>query len=127
MDCVEDHVRFAELLQIYGSLLSARQRECTHLHYVEDLSYGEIAERSNVSRQAVHDAIAHARKALLRFERELALLSHSEQNDFDMDGISRVLKRLDRLASEDILYDTRRLKEAVRDLKALLIQEPASV
>jgi hypothetical protein len=34
---------------------------------------------------------------------------------------------LERLASEDIIYDTRRLKEAVRDLKALLAQEPADV
>lgn len=127
MEWVEDHVLFAELLRIYGNLLSGRQREYMHLHYVEDFSYGEIAERSKISRQAVHDAIAHARKALQRFERELALLPGAQRDGLDMENISRVFKRLERLASEDIMYDTRRLKEAVRDLKALLVQETVDV
>jgi len=124
---VEEHVRFAELLRIYGNLLSDRQREYMQLHYIDDLSYGEIAEQSGVSRQAIHDAIAHGRKTLLRFEKELSLLPGARQHDHDDDGILKILSRLERIASEDILYDTRRLREAIRELKGLLIREPDHV
>ena len=127
MERVKDHVHFAELLRIYGNLLSERQRKYMHFHYVEDLSYGEIAERAGISRQAVHDAISHARKALQRFERELSLLPCGAQNDLDVESVVDVLNRLERIASEEIIYDTKRLKRAVRELRALLVQEPADV
>lgn len=127
MQEVEDHVRFAELLRIYGNLLSRRQREYMRLYYIEDLSYGEIAEQSNISRQAVHDAIAHARKALLRFERELSLLGGKHGDGLDMESIMRVVERLERLVSDDIIYDTTRLRKAVRELKTLLRVESTDV
>ncbi|MFH1740740.1 MAG: YlxM family DNA-binding protein [bacterium] len=127
MGDVEEHIRFAELLRIYGNLLSERQQEYMHLHYMEDLSYGEIAEQSDISRQAVHDAIVHARKSLQRFEHELSLLSVTRRDGPDMKDVLSVVNRLEKIASEDILYDTRRLKAAVRELKALLTQEPANV
>ena len=127
MDSVDEHVRFAELPDIYGNLLSDRQREYMYLHYAEDLSYGEIAEQSSISRQAVHDAIVHAREALRRFERELSLLSGPKSDGLDMERIIEVIRRLERIASEDILYDTRRLKESVRDLKQLILREQTDV
>jgi len=127
MDSVDEHVRFAELLDIYGNLLSDRQREYMRLHYAEDLSYGEIAEQSNISRQAVHDAIVHGRESLCRFERELSLLSEPKSEGLNVERIAEIIRRLERIASEDILYDTRRLKEAIRDLKRLVLSEQTDV
>ena len=51
---LEKIVQKGELLDIYGKLLTKRQRECLELYYDENLTLAEIAEHFNISRQAVH-------------------------------------------------------------------------
>ena len=41
------------LFDFYGELLTDKQREYFDLRYNEDLSLGEIAEQSGISRQGV--------------------------------------------------------------------------
>ena len=45
------------LLDVYGCLLTERQREALSLTYEEDCSLAEIAALHGSSRQAVHDLI----------------------------------------------------------------------
>ncbi len=66
-------VRMGQLLDLYGPLLTDKQREFMSLHYGEDLSFGEIAREYGVSRQAVHDAVKHAEQALESYEERLRL------------------------------------------------------
>ncbi len=66
-------VRMGQLLDLYGPLLTDKQREFMHLHYSEDLSFGEIAREYKVSRQAVHDAVKHAEAALENYDARLQL------------------------------------------------------
>ena len=42
------------LMDLYGNLLTEKQRRFLELHYCEDLSFGEIATQYNVSRQAIY-------------------------------------------------------------------------
>jgi predicted DNA-binding protein YlxM (UPF0122 family) len=72
-------VRMAQLLDLYGSLLTEKQRLFIELHYLEDLSFGEIGHEHNVSRQAVHDAVKHAESTLEEYEVNLHLLSEGGQ------------------------------------------------
>ena len=72
-EILEQQVRVSELFHIYGELLSDRQRTFIHLYYDENLSLSEIATQHGISRQAVHDAIKHGRKALSRYEESLHL------------------------------------------------------
>ena len=62
---LEKIVQKGELLDIYGKLLTKRQRECLELYYDENLTLAEIAEHFNISRQAVHDAMRHGEDCLL--------------------------------------------------------------
>ncbi len=80
------HVRIGLLLDLYGNLLTDRQREFVRLHYDEDQSFGEIAQGKGVSRQAVHDAVKHAEKSLEQYERKLRLLER---------GIPRILEKIE--------------------------------
>ena len=68
-------VRIGMLMDLYSGLLTERQRRYVQMHFNEDLSFGEIARTHNVSRQAIHDAVKHAEKALETYESKLGLMA----------------------------------------------------
>ncbi len=61
------------LYDIYGELLSARQREVMEMYYHDDYSLGEIAVYYDISRQAVHDMLRRSVDYLEELENRLAL------------------------------------------------------
>ena len=75
-------LRITMLMDIYGALLTEKQRKFMNLHYEKDLSFGEIACEYRVSRQAVHDAVKRAEASLENYEQYLGLL---RQNNSDLD------------------------------------------
>jgi 16S rRNA (guanine1207-N2)-methyltransferase len=66
--------RANRMLDTYGSLLTAQQRQLLARYYRDDLSLGEIAEQMRVTRQAVHDGLRRALAAMERFETALGLV-----------------------------------------------------
>ena len=69
------------LMDIYGELLTDKQRKFVRLHYSDDLSFGEIAAQFNVSRQAIYDAVKHAIANLERYEKTLHLLGRMKNQN----------------------------------------------
>ena len=59
------------LLDIYGALLTDRQREVVDLYANENFSLAEIAEQIGVSRQAVRDLLVRAESILRGYELKL--------------------------------------------------------
>lgn len=70
---IEKTVRIGQLLDLYGKLLTERQRRFVTLHFFEDMSFGEIAREFGISRQAVHDAVRNGEEALNNYEEKLGL------------------------------------------------------
>lgn len=70
-----EKLRVVLLSDFYGNLLTEKQQKFLKLHYENDLSYGEIAERFGLTRQAVHDSVKSAELALERYEEKLGLLA----------------------------------------------------
>jgi predicted DNA-binding protein YlxM (UPF0122 family) len=68
-------LKFVLLCDFYGNLLTEKQQNFLKLHYEQDLSFGEIAMRFGVTRQAVCDSIRSSEIALERYESSLGLLS----------------------------------------------------
>ena len=68
---IENIVEKAELLDCYGMLLTARQRECLDLYYNENLTLAEIAEYFHISR--------HGEEQLAGYEKALRMLSRKKQ------------------------------------------------
>lgn len=62
------------LLDCYGALLTERQRSLMLMHFDEDLSLAEIAERVGISRQAVRDALVRAEVQLIECETKLSFM-----------------------------------------------------
>lgn len=61
------------LLDIYGNLLTDKQREIASLYYEEDYSLAEIAQQAGVSRQSVYDTLQRVEKQLLSTEEKLGI------------------------------------------------------
>ena len=86
-----DEVTTVNLLyDFYGKLLTKRQGEVMQLYYEENLSLSEIAEEFGISRQAVHDALKNAEKALRGYEEKLGIIKKFEETQkavFKIDSI----------------------------------------
>ena len=59
------------LFDKYKNMLTQTQRQYFHLHYIEDLSYGEIAAIAATSRSAIHDAVTKATKKLIKINKQM--------------------------------------------------------
>ena len=82
------------LLDLYGELLTDKQRECFDLHYNEDLSLSEIAEQLGISRQGVWDSIRRAESAMQDMESKTGLLHRIEADRRALESLREGLARL---------------------------------
>ncbi len=62
------------LIDIYGSMLTDKQKDALELYYFEDLSLSEIAENMKISRQGVRDSIKRGEETLIQLEDMLGYL-----------------------------------------------------
>ena len=70
-----NRLQISALLDLYGAVLSDRQRDVLQLYYNDDLSLAEIAEDTGITRQGVRDAIKKAEKELAEWESRLGFLA----------------------------------------------------
>ena len=67
---MDKNVKIGMLLDIYGELLTDKQKDILDLYYNNNLSLAEIAEEVGITRQAVRDSIVKGEKKLFRFRRK---------------------------------------------------------
>ena len=65
----------AVLLDFYGDVLTEKQRDVVDLYYNEDMSLGEIAEHSGITRQGVRDSIKRAEMIMMELEEKLGFVA----------------------------------------------------
>lgn len=75
---LEDVVRKGRLLDIYGPLLTDRQRRCMEMYFEMDLSLTEIGEELRISRQGAYDMLRRASHSLEEYEERLHLMARSD-------------------------------------------------
>lgn len=71
---MEKNVEISVLLELYGKLLTDKQKKTLDEYYNNDLSLAEIAENEGITRQAVRDNIKQGEKHLFEFEKKLGLM-----------------------------------------------------
>jgi predicted DNA-binding protein YlxM (UPF0122 family) len=67
----------AVLFDVYGDMLTEKQKDTLILYYDEDLSLTEIAENTGITRQGVHKCIRSAEEYLLQLEDTLEYAAKS--------------------------------------------------
>lgn len=75
------------LLDIYAPLLTGKQRDTLDLYYNDDLSLGEIAENTGVTRQAVMNCIQSAEQRLDELERLMGIAAKNRRIEELLDEI----------------------------------------
>ncbi len=89
---IEKMIRIGRLYDMYGELLTDRQRKCLDLHYLQDLSLGEIAAEFGVSRQAINDILHRTTEILEQYEQKLKLLEQDENRTKMLLNIRSILE-----------------------------------
>ena len=112
-----DRIRFGSLYEIYGALLTEKQRQCLELYFCEDYSLAEVAEEMQVSRQAIHDLLKRVEQTLEHYEEMLGFLQRVERT---RQLTVEAAKLLDTVAAES------RGAETGRSDKAAAIPDSAS-
>ena len=67
-------LKVSRLLQIYGGLLTDKQREILDMYYNCDMSLAEVGEELGISRQGVRDAVTRAVASLVEMEDKVGAL-----------------------------------------------------
>ena len=65
------NLAISDLLDLYGDMLTDKQRDVMDLYYNQDLSLAEIAEHEEITRQGVRDSIKRGEAYLLELEEKL--------------------------------------------------------
>ncbi len=105
-DQLVQRIRDGLLLDVYGPLITEKQRLACEMVLLQDLSLSEAALSLKVSRQGVHDLITRAREHMESAEKALGLLDKEGKYD-----------RIDGLLEE---YRERLPEDFYRNMKNLL-------
>ncbi len=78
---MEKFVYLNELYDLYGNLLTDKQQMYFEDYYFNNLSYGEIAIKYSISRNAIYHQLQLIEKKLKTFEEKLNLYRKKQQID----------------------------------------------
>ena len=79
------------LLDVYGQLLTEKQRNAIDMYYNEDLSLSEIADVIDISRQGVRESIKH----LTNYEEKLGIVERFHNISSKLEKLNALLENTD--------------------------------
>ena len=106
----------ALLFDFYGELLTEHQKEIYEQFVLEDLSLGEIAKETGISRQGVYDLIKRCNKILQEYEEKLHLVEKFLK-------IKSKGHQIDSILNDYQETDSRKMAEEIRKIFGEIIEE----
>lgn len=83
------------LLDVYGQLLTEKQRDAIDMYYNEDLSLSEIADVIDISRQGVRESIKQGEKHLTNYEEKLGIVERFHNISSKLEKLNALLENTD--------------------------------
>ena len=107
------------LFDFYGQMLTSRQQEVISLYHEENFSLAEIAEELGISRQAVHDTLKKAEKALRSYEERLKLAGRLEESRNVIEMTDETIDELMQICSGDkaVMERLQKIRKAIDSLE----------
>ena len=106
---------FTLLLDVYGTLLTEKQRETLEYYYNDDLSLGEISEELGITRQGVMNCIKKCEQRLSEFEDALGIVKRFNDLKKDIENLEADISDYDINHKEKS-----KIKETLEDIKRKL-------
>ena len=106
----EKNMRYAFLLDLYGSVLDEHSHAIMTAYYEDDLSLAEIAEGENISRQGVRHIIKKSEEHLDFLEEKLSLAEHYSRLDEYFLALSKLTAELKESGSEELALVSQRIE-----------------
>lgn len=98
-----EKMRTIKLLDVYGGLLTVKQKDTLEGYLLYDITLTELAGLHNSSRQAIFDTIQKTIKALSEFEEKLGVIARTEK-------ILDVLEKVDS-TDEKVKYALQKIRQ----------------
>ena len=105
------------LYDCYGSMLTKKQQEYIEMRYNQDLSLGEIAEMTGVSRQAVFDNLSRTEALLRRMEENIGCVKRDMMTRKAVQEILDAAAVLDTSSDPAVLSASKRIRSAAHMLE----------
>lgn len=102
-----------ELFDLYGAMLTEKQKNNFFLYYQEDLSLGEIAEEDEISRNAVYDNLKRTEKLLFTMEEKLGFLEKKKTIKEELKLITKDITKLQKTNSSS---DIERINSKINEI-----------
>lgn len=98
---------YLKLISLYSPLLTKRQKEIMGLYFEQDLSYMEIAETLDISKNAVHLQVQTIKSKMDYYEKKLQLNKKNEEilkriTDYESSGDPKKLNEIKEIINNGI-------------------------
>ena len=100
-------LKVSRLLQIYGGLLTDKQRDILDMYYNCDMSLAEVGEVLSITRQGVRDAITRAVDTLVDAETKVGALAK----------LTSIKNSLEDLAKNEKVVDSDKVMEIAKGIE----------
>ena len=110
---MKEDLALIRLWDVYSPMLTERQRTIGELYFDYDLSLGEIAEQTSVSRQSVYDCLQTTKNILLTTEEKLGFVAAQERQ---REALEKYFVAEEALMDE-ALSDAKEVKEKLKKLR----------
>jgi len=114
---MKKNVEIALLYEIYGNVLTEKQKQIVNDYYNYDLSLSEIAENIGITRQAVRDNLKNAEKNLYDMEDKLELMKKQINLNNTIEKVIQEVSDLEISLVSNKKYDT---KQRFLNIKSML-------
>ena len=104
---LEKTLKLGKLLDLYGGMLTDKQREAMDLYYNCDMSLAEVGEELSVSRQGVRDTLIRATNTLLELEEKIGYFK----------TLTTLKREIEDVAEEFDGKDKQKLKEIANSIE----------
>ena len=97
---MEKNVEISYLCQIYGKLLTEKQKQVLEDYYNNDLSLSEIAENNGITRQAVRDIIKKGESKLFELEEKILIMKRVLEQEKQIQHILSDISKIQDMSSD---------------------------
>lgn len=104
------------LLDVYGGMLTKKQRETMELYYEQDFSLAEISEETGITRQGAMNCLRASEERLRQLELELSLIRRSRQLESAINELEELIFRSE-MRNEAVLSE---IDEKIVEIKKLI-------